>query len=63
MEGRDMEKPLHAGEDVGRDEMMPRIIVVIAGLVIAVIAGVGLMYSGLWSPPPTSISAQAATHH
>jgi hypothetical protein len=58
-----MEQPIHASSDLDRDQNGPRIIAVVAGLAILVVAGVTLAYSGLWSPPPATQMAQAATHH
>ncbi|HTQ15713.1 MAG TPA: hypothetical protein VMH86_17735 [Rhizomicrobium sp.] len=58
-----MERPIHASEDVDRDENTPRIIAVVAGIVIVVVAAVGFKYSGLWSPPATSQARIATTHH
>jgi hypothetical protein len=58
-----MEKPIHASEDVDKDETVPRIIAVIAGVVLIGIVAGGLMYSGMWSPSnPTQISATTAKH-
>lgn len=57
-----MERPVHASEDVDRGENMPRIIAVVAGIVIVVVATIGFKYSGLWSPPATAQTTQA-THH
>jgi len=60
-----MEKPLHAGDDVDKDENVPRIIAVIAGIAIAAVAAFGLIYSGIWSPPSTSAktaTTSTATH-
>lgn len=58
-----MEQPIHASDDVNRDDTVPRIIAVVAGvLLIGIVAG-GLMYSGMWSPAnPTQISATMAKH-
>ena len=58
-----MEQPIHASDNVDKDETVPRIIAVVAGvLLIGIVAG-GLMYSGLWSPSnPTQISATMAKH-
>ncbi|HEY2068880.1 MAG TPA: hypothetical protein VGG48_04945 [Rhizomicrobium sp.] len=57
-----MEAPIHAGKDVDGDSMMPRIIVIVVGLVIVAVLGVGVVYSGLWAPPATTV-AVASTHH
>jgi hypothetical protein len=58
-----MEQPIHASNDIDRDSRTPRIIAIVAGIVIAAVVVMGAMYSGLWSPPPTTQTAQAATHH
>jgi hypothetical protein len=58
-----MEQPIHASDNVDKDETVPRIIAVVAGvLLIGIVAG-GLMYSGIWSPAnPTQISATMTKH-
>ena len=56
-----METPLHAGDDVDKDENVPRIIAVIAGIAIAAVVAFGLVYSGLWSPPSTAAKTAATT--
>jgi len=58
-----MEQPIHASDNVDKDETVPRIIAVVAGvLLIGIVAG-GLMYSGIWSPAnPTQISTAMAKH-
>ncbi|MGH6872812.1 MAG: hypothetical protein ACREHE_15020 [Rhizomicrobium sp.] len=58
-----MDKPIHASEDVDRGENTPRIIAVVAGIVIVVVAAVGFKYSGLWSPPATAQSQTTTAHH
>ncbi|HEX3665950.1 MAG TPA: hypothetical protein VHU23_12030 [Rhizomicrobium sp.] len=55
-----METPIHAANDVDRNERMPRIVAAVAGIVLVGIVVVGLTYSGLWSPPATTHTAQAA---
>jgi hypothetical protein len=58
-----MEQPIHASDNVDKDETVPRIIAVIAGVVLIGIVAGGLMYSGIWSPSnPTQISATMAKH-
>ena len=49
-----MESPIHAASEVDKGEMVPKIIAAVAGLVIIAIATVAVVYSGFWSPPPTS---------
>jgi hypothetical protein len=56
-----METPIHAADNVDKDETGPRIIAVIAGVVLIAIAAGALIYSGIWSPPATTAVAQ--THH
>jgi purine-cytosine permease-like protein len=60
-----METPLHAANDVDKNENVPRIIAVVAGIAIAIVAAVVVIYSGYWSPPATTASAKIATvtHH
>jgi hypothetical protein len=59
-----MEAPIHAANDVDRNENLPRIIAICAGIGIAVVAAVAMVYSGFWAPPSTSTPAKipAATH-
>jgi hypothetical protein len=58
-----MEQPIHASENVDKGETVPRIIAVVAGIVLIGIVTGGLMYSGIWSPSnPTQISATMAKH-
>jgi hypothetical protein len=58
-----MERPIHASADLDKDETVPRIIAVVAGVVLIGIVAGGLMYSGIWSPAnPTHISATMAKH-
>ncbi len=57
-----METPIHASQDVDRNEMMPRIIAAIAGVVLVIAAVVGAAYSGLWSPPATHVATTTTTH-
>ncbi len=56
-----MEAPIHAANDVDKNETVPRIIAIVGGIAIAVVAAVAMVYSGLWSPPATSSTAKAAT--
>ncbi|MGN6514207.1 MAG: hypothetical protein ACTHLR_00015 [Rhizomicrobium sp.] len=55
-----MEQPLHAASDVDKDETVPRIVAVVAGLALIIIVTGGLMYSGIWSPAPTQQQQTAA---
>ena len=57
-----MEKPIHAANDVDSDEMLPRILAAVAGVVLVVLAVVGAAYSGMWSPPATHIAQTTAAH-
>lgn len=57
-----MEQPIHASNDVDRDERTPRIMAVVAGIVIVVVAVVGFKYTGMWSPPPATHTAQTVHH-
>ena len=56
-----METPIHAANEVDKDETVPRIIAAVAGVVILAIVGVAVAYSGFWSPPATS-QAQTEQH-
>jgi hypothetical protein len=57
-----METPIHAANEVDKDETLPRIIAVIVGVVLIAIAAVALTYSGIWSPPATTAQQTTATH-
>jgi hypothetical protein len=56
-----MEAPIHAADEVDKNETVPRVIAVIAGVVLIAIAAGAMIYSGVWSPPATTQVAQ--THH
>jgi hypothetical protein len=58
-----MEEPLHAAKDVDKDETVPRIVAVVAGLALIVIVTGGLMYSGIWSPAATSMQTTTVAKH
>jgi hypothetical protein len=59
-----MEAPIHAANDVDKDENVPRIVAICAGIAIAIVAVVAMVYSGFWSPPATSTPAKiSATTH
>ena len=52
-----METPLHAADEVDKGETVPKIVAAVAGIALLAIAAGVVMYSGLWSPPATTISA------
>jgi len=54
-----MEHPVHAAEQVDKDETVPKIVAAVAGLALLVIAAGAMIYSGLWSPPATTITQTA----
>jgi uncharacterized membrane protein len=56
-----MEAPIHAANDIDKNENVPRIIAIVGGIAIAVVAAVAMVYSGFWSPPATSMPAKVAT--
>lgn len=56
-----MEAPIHAANDVDKNENVPRIVAICAGIAIAVVAAIAVVYSGFWSPPATSTPAHIAT--
>jgi hypothetical protein len=58
-----MEAPIHAADEVDKDETGPRIIAVVAGVVLIAIAAGALVYSGIWSPPATQAVAHTQTQH
>jgi hypothetical protein len=58
-----METPIHASNDVDRNENLPRIVAAVAGVALVVIAVLVASYSGLWSPPATHVAAQTTTTH
>jgi hypothetical protein len=53
-----METPLHAANEVDRGETVPKIVAAVAGIVLLAIAAGALIYSGIWSPPPTTVATQ-----
>ena len=57
-----MEHEHHAAEDIDKDETVPRIIAIVAGVVLIGIVAGGLMYSGIWSPPPGTPVTSTAKH-
>lgn len=57
-----MEQPIHASDEVDRDERTPRIMAVVAGIVIVVVAVIGFKYSGMWAPPAPTHTTQTAHH-
>ena len=57
-----MDHPIHAADTVDKDETVPKIIAAIAGLALLAIAAGAMIYSGLWSPAPTSVVTQTAPH-
>jgi hypothetical protein len=58
-----METPLHAAKDVDKDETVPRIVAIIAGVVLIAIAAAALTYTGIWSPPATKAPQTTAAQH
>jgi hypothetical protein len=58
-----MDQPIHASENVDKDETVPRIIAVVAGVVLIGIVAGGLMYSGIWSPPSGAPTAATMAKH
>ena len=58
-----MEHEHHAAAELDKDETVPRIIAVVAGIaLIAIVAG-GVVYSGIWSPPGTSLTTATVAKH
>ena len=55
-----MEAPIHAANDVDKNENLPKVLAIVAGVAIAAVAVVISVYSGLWSPPASSLPAKAA---
>jgi hypothetical protein len=53
-----METPLHAANEVDKDETLPKIVAAVAGIALLAIAAGALIYSGIWSPPPTNVATQ-----
>ncbi|MBV9571785.1 MAG: hypothetical protein JO056_11140 [Alphaproteobacteria bacterium] len=56
-----MDHPVHAAAEIDKNEGVPRIVAAIAGLALLAIAAGAMIYSGLWSPPPTDV-ATSTTH-
>jgi hypothetical protein len=57
-----MDHPIHAADTVDKDETVPKIIAAIAGLALLAIAAGAMMYSGLWSPAPTTVVTTTTPH-
>ncbi|MBU6473573.1 MAG: hypothetical protein KGL66_12970 [Alphaproteobacteria bacterium] len=51
-----MEAPIHAANEVDKDEGTTKVVAAIAGLVIILVTVGVAYYSGFWSPPATSVS-------
>lgn len=54
-----MDHPVHAAELIDKGEGVPKIIAAVAGLALLAIAAGAMMYSGYWSPPPSSTAMTA----
>jgi Na+(H+)/acetate symporter ActP len=52
-----METPIHAASEVDKGETVPKIVAAVAGIALLAIAAGVVIYSGIWSPPPTTVSA------
>lgn len=50
-----MEAPIHAANDVDKNETVPRIIAALAGVAVLAIVGGLVAYSGMWSPPASQV--------
>ena len=57
--GDAMDHPIHAAEMIDKDEGIPKLVAAIAGLALLLIAAGAMIYSGLWSPPATSVTTTA----
>jgi hypothetical protein len=57
-----MDHPIHAADVVDKDETVPKIVAAIAGLVLLAVAAGAMIYSGYWSPAPTSQTVTTTTH-
>ena len=51
-----MDHPVHAAEMIDKNEGVPKIVAAIAGLALLAIAAGAMIYSGLWSPPATTVT-------
>jgi hypothetical protein len=58
-----METPLHAANEVDKDETVPKVVAIIAGVVLVAIAAAAVTYTGLWSPPSTATQQADTAHH
>ena len=58
-----MDHPIHAADTVDKDETVPKIIAAIAGLALLAIAAGAMIYSGLWSPAPTTVTQTTTAPH
>ncbi len=54
-----METPLHAANEVDKDETVPKIVAAVAGIALLAIAAGVMIYSGIWEPAPTQVAEQA----
>lgn len=54
-----MDHPVHAAEMIDKNEGVPKIVAAIAGLALLAIAAGAMIYSGLWSPPATTVTEKA----
>jgi hypothetical protein len=57
-----MDHPAHAAENIDQGEGVPKIVAAIAGLALLGIAAGAMIYSGYWSPAPTTVAAQTTAH-
>jgi hypothetical protein len=57
-----MDHPSHAAANIDQGEGVPKIIAAIAGLALLGIAAGAMIYSGYWSPAPTSVTTTAPAH-
>ena len=58
-----MDHPIHASETIDQGEGVPKIVAAIAGLALLGIAAGAMIYSGYWSPAPTSVQTTTAPAH
>lgn len=56
-----MDHPVHAAEEIDKNENIPKLIAAAAVIGLLVIATGAFVYSSYWSPPATTVTQTA--HH
>jgi flagellar biosynthesis/type III secretory pathway M-ring protein FliF/YscJ len=56
-----MDAPIHAANQVDKGETLPRLIAIVAGVLILAVAVAVIVYSGIWNPPATTVKMVHST--